>query len=132
MNNNNWRETIQSKSDQLNAVDLISPITVTVSQVTRVNDLSQPMVINYQGDNGKPYKPSLTMRRVILSIWGEDDTQWIGRGMVLYNEPTVMWAGKPSGGVQISHLSHMQNNVAKLMLPITRGKKKEFVIRLLS
>ena len=63
----NLRDTIIAKSDQLNADDIIGTgITITVTAVKRGDSAEQPVVIHYQGDNGRPYKPCKTMRRVLI------------------------------------------------------------------
>ena len=126
----NWQDTIMSKGDQLNADDLLAgAMIIVVTDVKRVQG-DQPMVIHYQGDNGKPYKPNKTMRKIILAAWGSDESQWIGRGMTLFCEPSVKWAGKPVGGIEISHLSHIPKPIeANLM--VTRGKKKLYKIGVL-
>ena len=73
--------TVKSnKSDQLNADDLISgPITVQVEGVELTNNAQQPVNIYYTGCNGRPFKPCLTVRRIIVGLWGEDGHQWAGR-----------------------------------------------------
>ena len=72
----NLRDTILAKSDQLNADDIIGTgITITVTAVKRGDSAEQPVVIHYQGDNGRPYKPCKTMRRVLIAGWGE---KWRG------------------------------------------------------
>jgi predicted DNA binding protein len=68
------------------------------------------MVINWEGDDGRPYKPCKSMRRVLVGLWGKDASQWIGRSIGVYNEPTVKWAGKEEGGIRIKSLSHIDKN----------------------
>jgi predicted DNA binding protein len=103
--------TILSKSDQLNASDLIgNEMILTVSNVNLVSSPDQPMVINWEGDDGRPYKPCKSMRRVLVGLWGKDASQWIGRSIGVYNEPTVKWAGKEEGGIRIKSLSHIDKN----------------------
>jgi len=60
--------TIQAKSDQLNADDLIAGQTKTI-KVTKVSILGgeQPVALSYEGDGGKPYKPGKSMRRFLVS-----------------------------------------------------------------
>ena len=59
-------QTIIPKSDQLNADDLIAgPRTIRITAVSTGN-AEQPVVINYEGDNGRPYKPSKSMRRILV------------------------------------------------------------------
>lgn len=95
--------TIKAKSDQLNAGDLIGgPVIVKVIEViSRSGD--QPVSIRIDGGL-QPFKPCLSMRRVLAKLWGVETDAWIGKSMVLFNDPTVIWAGKPEGGIRISHL----------------------------
>ena len=123
----NLRDTIVPKSDQLNSEQLIAgPMTITVTSVRR-GDGEQPLVIGYHGDNGRPYKPCKTMRKVLIFAWGEDGSQWIGRSMTLFNDPAVKFGGVAVGGIRISHLSHIDREL-KLSLTATRGKKDPFII----
>lgn len=123
-----FSDTIIAKSDQLNADDLIGgPITVTLKKPAKVVG-DQPMVLHYEGDKGKPFKPCKTMRRAIIMIWGKDGTVWEGRSMTLYRDPDVLWAGKPEGGIRISHMSHITREIV-LPLTVTRGKKAPFTVR---
>lgn len=119
----NLRDTIVPKSDQLNAEQLLAgPMTITVTEVRR-GDADQPVVIHYHGDDGRPYKPCKSMRKVLIFAWGEDGTQWAGRAMTLYNNPAVKWGGVAVGGVRISHLSHIERDLV-LQLTATKGKKE--------
>lgn len=128
----NLSDTILAKSDRLNAEDLISStITITVSQVTRyVNNGDNAFYLNYHNDNGRPFYPCKTMRKVIMAGWGEDGSVYIGRSMVLFCDPTAKWSGKEVGGVRISHLSHIEKRLI-LNLSETRGKKKQHTINIL-
>lgn len=100
-------KTILAKSDQLNAADLIGG-SITI-KITKVNVGSpnnpQPVAINYEGDNGRPYKPCLGMRRALIELWGKESDNYINRSLTLFRNPDVLWAGKKEGGVQISHAS---------------------------
>lgn len=129
-NINNLSDTIIANSDRLNAEDLISGgIVITVTGVSRGNNDS-PIIINYQNDNGKPFIPCKTVRKLLVFAWGEDGNAWVGRGMALYNDPTVKWAGKAVGGIRISHLSHINKNI-EISLTATRGKKALYKIGVL-
>lgn len=98
-------DTVIAKSDQLNAVDLIGgPITIKITGVKKTSD-AQPVVINYEGDNGRPFKPCKTMRRLLIGMWKNDGSKYVGRSLTLYMDPDVKWAGKKEGGVRISHAS---------------------------
>lgn len=98
-------DTVIAKSDQLNAVDLIGgPITIKITGVKKTSD-AQPVIINYEGDNGRPFKPCKTMRRLLIGMWKNDGSKYVGRSLTLYMDPDVKWAGKKEGGVRISHAS---------------------------
>jgi len=103
-------QVIKPKSDQLNADDLVSgDLTIRIREV-RVNQgaKEQPVAIFFDGDNGKPWKPCKTMARALTQLWGTcDSQQFVGRSVVLYNDPSVTWAGVKVGGIRIRAVSHM-------------------------
>lgn len=115
-------DTLQAKSDQLNADDLSAPITVKVTGVNKTST-DQPITIKYDGDQGRPFKPCKTVRRILAKAWGRDASQWTGRLMTLYCDPNVKWAGKPVGGIRVSHLSHIDGPL-EINLAVTRGAKQ--------
>lgn len=122
-------KTVAPKSDQLNADDLIvGPRTITVTRVTGHESDEQPVSIFFEGDNEKPYKPGLSMRRVLLMVWGPDAAEYAGRSMTLYTDPEVMFGGFKVGGIRISHMSHI-SAPRSLMLTAKRGKKNEYTVR---
>lgn len=117
------RGTIVPKSDQLNAEQLLGgPMTVSVTDVRLGNSDEQPVVVHYEGEAGRPYKPCKTMRKVLIFAWGEDGRKWIGRSMTLYNDPSIKFGGMDVGGIRISHMSHI-DGVIKVSLTATKGKK---------
>jgi hypothetical protein len=119
------RDTIIPKSDQLNAEQLLAgPITVTVTDVRRGGGEDQPVVVHYDGEGGRPYKPCKSMRKVLVFAWGSDGSQWIGRSMTLYNRPDVKFGGEEVGGIRISHLSDIDKDIA-ISLTATRGRKEQ-------
>lgn len=118
-------DTIKPKSDQLNADDLLTgPITVTIRDVTR-GSVDQPVSISIDGL--MPFKPCKTMRRVLVTAWGVNGKDWVGRKATLYCDPTVKWGGVALGGIRISHLSHIAGPM-NMMLTQSRGKRAEVVI----
>lgn len=122
---NDLSSTVIAKSDQLNADDLIEPITITVTRVDKTSSKDQPVLIHSAGR--QPFKPCLTMRRMLISAWGKYKDEWVGRSMVVFCDPEVMWAGKEHGGIRVSHVSHINEPVSK-MLAVTRGRKKLFTL----
>ncbi len=98
------------KSDQLNADDLVgSSLTLTVTGVSAGNR-EQPVVITHNA--GRPYKPCKGMIRVLMLAWGDKGSEWVGKSMTVYNDPTVKWAGVEVGGIRISHVSHIKHSIS--------------------
>ena len=113
---------VEAKSDQLNADDLIgAPRTITVTRVVGC-DGDQPIAIFYEGDNGKPFKPCKTMRRVLLAVWGRNAADYVGRSMTLYRDDSVTFGGLNVGGIRISHMSHIDKKTVVVVMK-TKGKK---------
>jgi len=123
--------TIAPKSDQLNSDDLISgPRTITVTRVSGNDNADQPVNIYFQGDNGKPFRPCKSMRRVMVHCWGPDAAQYVGRSMTLYRDPSVTLGGMQVGGIRISHMSHIER-AQTMALTATRAKRAPFKVEVL-
>lgn len=123
------RPTIVPKSDQLNAEQLLSgSMTVTVTRVDVSNSPEQPVTVHYEGENGRPFKPCKTMRKLLVFAWGENGLHWAGRSMTLYCDPSVKFGGDEVGGIRISHLSDIERNL-KVSLTATRGKKTLYTVQ---
>lgn len=123
----NITKTIEPKSDQLNADSLIGRnLTITVTGVSAgVGD--QPVSIHYEGDNGKPFKPCKSMRRVLVQCWGGDGTKYVGRSMTLYRDDSVKFGGVDVGGIRISHLSDIKGKIT-MALTASRSQRKPYTI----
>ena len=120
-------QSIAPKSDQLNADDLISgPVTVTITEV-RAGNAEQPVDVVLVEFPGRAYRPSKSMRRVMVSAWGADASTYAGHRLTLVRNPEITFGRDKVGGIEISHLS----NIAKpltVALTATRGKRKNFTV----
>lgn len=99
--------TIEAKSDQLNADDLVAgPIVVKIMGVSK-GPADQPVVVKIAGETRsfKPWKPCKTMRRVLVGLWGADASKWVGEFVRLYRDPKVKWAGVEVGGIRMDQAS---------------------------
>lgn len=115
--------TLVPKSDQLNAEDMLTgPRTVEIEKVT-AGTAEQPVNIHLVGFPGRPFKPSKTVRRILVAAWGPEAANYIGRRMTLYRDPTVRFGGQDVGGIRVSHLSHIDKPLM-ISLTETRGKRK--------
>jgi len=119
------KQTIIAKSDQLNADDLIGGgVTIKVTKVTLLAG-EQPVAVHYEGDNGKPWKPCKSMRRVLVGVWGGDGSQYIGRSLTLFRDPSVSFGGQQTGGIRISHMSDISEPIT-MSLTASRNSKRPF------
>ena len=122
-------QTVAPKSDQLNADDLIAgPRTITVTRVTASDTPEQPVSVYFEGDNGKPWKPCKSMRRVLIAGWGVDASTFTGRSLTIYNDPDVTFGGMKTGGIRISHMSHMDGPL-KLALTATKANRAMYTVQ---
>lgn len=123
-------KTIEAKSDQLNADDLMAgPRTIEITKVSANQSSSeQPIAIGYKGDNGRTFYPCKTVRRLLVSVWGPNGNEYVGRSVTLYRDPTVKWGGMEVGGIRISHMSHIDKPVT-IALTATRGNKRPTTVQ---
>lgn len=123
-------DSIIPKSDQLNADDLIGgPQTYTVREVKRGN-AEQPIdVLLVETD--RAYRPSKSMRRVLVAAWGKEGEVYASRKLTLYRDPEVKFGGQKVGGIKISHLSHIDAPLS-IALTETRGSRKPHRVDVLS
>jgi len=113
--------TLAPNSDQIDAIDLhhSGPRTFTVERVVVTNG-DQPVNIHVR-ELDRVYRPSKNMRRVIADCWGIDSAQWADHRFTLYYDPEVMFGRDKTGGVRISHASHIDASV-KTPIIVSRGK----------
>ena len=114
--------SIEPKSDQKNADDFLAgPQTFVIEKVTK-GSVEQPFNFHLVGEEGKPYKPSKSMRRVMVAAWGTDATKYAGHSLTLYTDPTVKFGGETLGGIKISHMTGLTKTLS-LALTASKGKK---------
>lgn len=125
----NMLSVVVPKSDQLNYDDFSAgqSKTIKITNVT-IGAHEQPVKINYDGDNGKPWKPCKSMCRVMVHCWGADAKNYIGRTLTLYGDPNVVFAGGKVGGIRISHMSGLKEPVT-MALTITRANRKPYTVK---
>lgn len=122
--------TIQPDSTQINADDLINqPITITVESVSKGN-AEQPVNINTVETPGRAYRPSKTMRKLIVHAWGADASQYVGRRLTLFRNPDIMFGKEKVGGIEISAISHIDKPIS-VSLTVSRGRKRTFKVDVL-
>jgi hypothetical protein len=120
-------------SDRLNAEDLISgPMTVTIKDVRVIQgDKGQTKLIFDIHEHEHPWHTCKSVTRTILSMWLDEPTEWIGRQLVLYRDPDVVFKNDPLGGIRISSASnlleafkitlteHQKKRITRTVMPLT-------------
>jgi len=122
------RGTITPRSDQINFEDVqSSSITATIKAI-RAGNSEQPVFIDLEGFEGRPYKPSKSMRRVLIGGWGSDGHSWVGRSLTLVGDSAVKFGGVAVGGIKVSAMSDVEGDFS-LMLTTSRGKRSEHRVK---
>lgn len=125
----NIEDTLAPTSDQLDAIELISgPRTFVVESVNRGSS-EQPVEVRLV-DFPRVWRPSKGMRRVLAAGWGADASQWAGRSLTLYFDPSVTFGKDRPGGTRIKAMSHLKDGKPlSVPLLITRGKSAIFTVQ---
>ena len=123
----NLTESIAPKSDQLDAVDLLSgPRTFTIERVSTHN-AEQPFNFHL-ADFPRVWRPGKSMRRVIVAAWGPTPEAYTGQSVTLFCDPSVQFGGSAVGGTRISHMSGIDKPL-KVPLLIKRGQSAIFTVQ---
>src|SRR5699024_6385645 len=121
-------DSIASKSDQMDYRDFLGgDPTVAVPEVRRGPSPEQPVEIAV-AEFDRPWRPAKSMRRVLVAAWGPDSTNYIGRRILLFGDPTVKWAGTAVGGIRIKAMDGLDKPLT-VSLTLTRGKRAPFTVQ---
>lgn len=119
-------EMLVGKSDQLDNIDLMSgPRDFTIKAV-RGGNTEQPLNIDLV-EFPRPWRPGLTMRRLLAAIWGPEAASYVGKRVRLFRDTEVTFGKAATGGTRLSHASHLDATVT-VWLPVSRGQFKEFTV----
>lgn len=124
------RAATKPKSDQLNyETFLTGSQTFTVSKVTP-GDRDHPVFIHMNECPATPYKPSKGMLKCIAQPdgWGDKSSQWVGKSITLYGDPTVIYGGVEVGGIKVAALSDISGDYETL-ISARRGVRKPHLIK---
>ena len=115
-------ESIAPRSDQINFDDVAAQdITVTIVEA-KAGTAEQPVDFPLVETPGRCYRPSKSMRRVMVAAWGRDAATYSGRRLTLYGDPTVKFGAATVGGIKIRAMSHLDKPLT-VALTATRGKR---------
>jgi hypothetical protein len=122
--------TTEARSDQLNFDSFPAGVsrTIKITQVDVKPGVDQPVDVHFEGMNGRVYRPSKGMRRVMVHIWGKDSATYVGHSLTLYGDADVMFGAVKAGGIRISHMTGIQKPVT-MALTATRANRKPFTVK---
>lgn len=124
-------KALVAKSDMLNASDLTGAPIVATIQAVRKGDAAKPVIVDLAGMDGRPWKPSKGMLRVVAHAWGTESDVWVGRSVKLVNNPEVIYAGEKVGGVEVIAMSHLDKPFT-IPVRISQKKVKQHTVEVLA
>lgn len=118
------RGTLEAKSDQLNATDIMGiDLVVRIRAVVVGSSKEQPVAVYFDGDNNRPWKPSKGMRRVLAAGWGWESDNWVGKSVKLHFDASVKYAGKEVGGIRVKAMSDIDQRGMVVVEAINRQQR---------
>lgn len=85
--------------------DCPAPVLVTIANITEEvmdKDTGETKWTMHFQEFDKPLALNSTNIQLAAAICGSDDTDdWFGKQVVLYNDPSIMFAGKITGGLRL-------------------------------
>lgn len=126
----NLATTIAPKSDQLNADDLVAGrLTTRVVDIEQKDSETQPIWIYLESHPGRPWRPCLTQRRLLVKCWGPGTNKsYVGRTVELMCDPKVIYAGAAVGGVRVYALSHIEKD-EWVAVSESKNKRTQYLVR---
>lgn len=126
----NMLKAIEPRSDQMNSEDLLTgERTFTITDVKVYDSPEQPVSIWFaEFPKGRPFKPSKTVSKILVALWGAEESAYIGRRLTLYRDPKVQWGGKDVGGIRIKAMSDIGDKPKLLTLAESKTKKASWKI----
>jgi hypothetical protein len=118
------RGTLEAKSDQLNATDIMGiDLVIRIRAVVVGGGKEQPVAVYFDGDNNRPWKPSKGMRRVLAAGWGWESDNWVGKSVKLHFDASVKYAGKEVGGIRVKAMSDIDQRGMVVVEAINRQQR---------
>jgi len=93
----------------LAASDVQEPMTLTITSGEReeVGQDKEPAIVLYFKEEDRGLILNKTALRFMVALTGSEDTdEWVGKQVVLYNEPNVYYQGKRTGGLRLREIEN--------------------------
>ena len=101
---------------QVTVGDFPKPVVVTVKGFKKIDNPDQPRQkweIHVR-EFDRPFLPCTIARRVLSLTWGKPRPDWIGRKIRIYNDPSVSFGRRKTGGLRIDGLSHWRGGAVEV------------------
>lgn len=120
---------IKPRSDQWNADDFIGgPRTFTIAGA-KAGAAEQPYDIELVEGEGRAWRPPNGMLSVLVQLWGDEVSAWVGRRVTLFKDSSVRFGKEVPGGIRISHMSDIGPKPVSPPITVSRGKKKPYTVQ---
>lgn len=90
--------------EYLKKEDLEKPVLATISgaSIEAIGEEKESKLVIHFKEDIKSLVANKTNLQLMAALFQSDDTDnWLGRKIVLYNDPTIMFGGKVVGGVRV-------------------------------
>ena len=123
-------ESLKPKSNQLNGDNLrAGPIIARVTGCRKVRDQVRPYVFSLS-DGHMPWKPCLTMRRLLTDVNGTSKTSAVvGQYIEFYRDPDVTYGKDRCGGIRVSGMSAVKGPPRNVTLRTSQTKCTTYTVR---
>lgn len=120
---------VKPRSDQWNADDFTGgPRTFTIAG-TKHGTAEALYDIELAEGEGRVWRPPNGMLSVLIQLWGDEAAAWVGRQVVLFNDPSVKFGKDTPGGIRISHMSDIGPKAMTVKITVSRGRKGPYTVQ---
>lgn len=88
------------KKDDIGAGALCTIRGISRENVSNEDNPEEKVVLTLD-EFDKKFVANITNIFMIVSVYGEDYSEWIGKKIVLYFDPTIQFKGKVTGGIRV-------------------------------
>ena len=111
----NINDTFPSTSNFLKKEDLPNPAKVTIKSVDLMEfeqdgKPQRKLVLEFEGKE-KKLACNKTNARTIAAIHGDETDNWVGKEIILYNDPTVSMGDQVVGGIRVQYIPPVSDDL---------------------
>ncbi|WP_051423024.1 hypothetical protein [Arthrobacter sp. MA-N2] len=120
---------VKPRSDQWNADDFTGgPRTFTIAGVKHGTAEALYDIELVEGE-GRAWRPPNGMLSVLIQLWGDEASEWAGRRVTLFKDPSVRVGKDVPGGIRISHMSDIGPKGASPSITVSRGQRRPYPVK---